>query len=56
MGERFSFGPGETILTEISCKYSLDEFRAVAQRAGFAPGQTWTDAADRFSVHGMTAI
>jgi len=55
-GERFRFGQGETILTEISCKYSVDEFRAVAQRAGFAPGQVWTDAARLFSVHGMIAV
>ena len=55
-GERFSFSQGETILTEISCKYSVDEFRAVAQRAGFAPDQTWIDAAKLFSVHGMIAV
>ncbi len=55
-GERFSFGQGETILTEISCKYSVDEFRAAAQRAGFASGHTWTDAANLFSVHGMIAV
>ena len=55
-GERFSFGQSETILTEISCKYSVDEFRAVARRAGFAPGQIWTDAAKLFSVHGMIAV
>jgi len=55
-GERFNFGRGETILTEISCKYSIDEFRAVAQRAGFASSQIWTDAARLFSVHGMIAV
>lgn len=53
--ERFHFRQGETILTEISCKYSVDEFRAVAQRGGFAPGETWTDAANLFCVHGMVA-
>ena len=53
--ERFHLRQGETILTEISCKYSVDEFRAVAQRGGFAPGETWTDAANLFSVHGMIA-
>jgi len=55
-GERFHFRQGETILTEVSCKYSVDEFRALAQRAGFAPSQTWTDAAKLFSVHGMVAV
>lgn len=54
-GERFRFGAGETIHTEISCKYSIEEFQAVAHRAGFAPGQTWVDAAKLFSVHGMIA-
>jgi uncharacterized SAM-dependent methyltransferase len=55
-GTRFRFGQGETIHTEISCKYSDEEFLAVAQRAGFAPDQTWTDAANLFSVHGMIAV
>lgn len=54
-GERFSFAQGETVLTEISCKYSIDEFRALAQRAGFAPVQTWVDDASLFSMHGMVA-
>jgi dimethylhistidine N-methyltransferase len=55
-GERLSFSLGETIHTEISCKYSVEEFRSVAQRAGFAPSQTWIDAANLFSVHGMIAV
>ena len=54
-GERFRFAAGETIHTEISCKYSVDEFHALAQRAGFAPEQTWIDADGFFSVHGMVA-
>jgi dimethylhistidine N-methyltransferase len=54
-GERFRFSAGETIHTEISCKYGIEEFQAVAQRAGFAPEQTWIDAAKLFSVHGMIA-
>lgn len=55
-GQRFRFGAGETIHTEISCKYTLEEFQALAQRAGFGPGLTWTDAANLFSVHGMVAV
>jgi dimethylhistidine N-methyltransferase len=55
-GERVRFGQGETIHTEISCKYSVEDFRAVAQRAGFEPAQTWIDAANLFSVHGMIAV
>jgi dimethylhistidine N-methyltransferase len=52
-GERFRFGAGETIHTEISCKYGIEEFQALAQRAGFAAEQIWTDAAKLFSVQGM---
>lgn len=55
-GERFGFSHGETVLTGISCRYSVDEFRALAQRAGFAPAHTWIDAARLFSVHGMIAV
>jgi len=55
-GERLRFSQGETIHTEISCKYSVEEFRAVAHRAGFMPDQTWVDAASLFSVHGMIAV
>ncbi len=55
-GERFRFGAGETIHTEISCKYSIEEFQAVAHRAGFEPDQTWIDAGNLFSVHGMIAV
>lgn len=55
-GERFAFGAGETVLTGIFCKYSIEEFYQLAQRAGFAPGQTWTDAANLLSVQGMVAV
>jgi dimethylhistidine N-methyltransferase len=55
-GVRLSFRQGETIHTEISCKYSVEEFRAVAHGAGFEPDQTWIDAANLFSVHGMIAV
>ncbi len=55
-GARFCFSAGETIHTEISCKYRVEEFQALAHRAGFAPGQTWIDAANLFSVHGMIAV
>jgi L-histidine Nalpha-methyltransferase len=54
-GRRFDFGQGETMLTGISCKYGVEEFRELAQRAGFAPGLVWTNAGGWFSVLGMTA-
>ncbi len=55
-GQRFRFEPGETIHTEFSCKYGVEEFQALARSAGFAPGETWTDAQALFSVHGMIAV
>jgi dimethylhistidine N-methyltransferase len=54
-GERFGFAPGETIHTEISCKYSVAEFQELGKRAGFSPEKVWTDLEQLFSVHGMVA-
>jgi len=54
-GQRFDFAPGETIHTEISCKYSVAEFQELGRRAGFAPEKVWTDPELLFSVHGMVA-
>ena len=50
-GRRFSFAAGELIHTEYSYKYAVEEFRALAARAGFRPVDTWTDPGDLFSVH-----
>jgi L-histidine Nalpha-methyltransferase len=50
-GKPILFGKDELIHTEYSYKYSIPEFRALAARAGFHPVDTWTDAADLFSVH-----
>jgi dimethylhistidine N-methyltransferase len=50
-GRRFAFAAGELVHTEYSYKYGVDEFRALAARAGFRPIDTWTDPADLFSVH-----
>src|SRR5258708_14367257 len=54
-GRRFDFAPGETIHTEISCKYSIAEFQELGKRAGFTPEKVWTDPQPLFSVHGMVA-
>ena len=51
LGRRFCFAAGESIHTESSYKYSLARFQALAQRAGWAPLQFWTDAHARFGVH-----
>jgi L-histidine Nalpha-methyltransferase len=50
-GRRFDFAEGELVHTENSYKYAIDEFRALAARAGFRTIHTWTDRADLFSVH-----
>jgi dimethylhistidine N-methyltransferase len=55
-GKRFDFAVGETIHTEISCKYSIGEFQDLAKKAGFSPQKVWTDPQQLFSVHGMIAV
>lgn len=50
-GESFDFAAGETIHTESSYKYSVDEFQQMAAWAGYQPEQVWTDAEQLFSVH-----
>jgi dimethylhistidine N-methyltransferase len=47
----FEFAEGETIHTEDSYKYGLDDFRRLAERAGFEPVTAWTDDDRLFSVH-----
>ena len=54
-GQRFDFHAGETIHTEISCKYSISEFQELGKRAGFSPEKAWTDPEQLFSIHGMVA-
>lgn len=53
-GESIDFGEGESIHTENSYKFSVEEFRQLARRSGFQPEQVWTDANNLFSVHYMT--
>lgn len=55
-GQRFRFEAGETIHTEISCKYGVEEFRALAARARFHPERVWVDPQDLFSVHALMAV
>jgi dimethylhistidine N-methyltransferase len=52
---RFEFDPGETIHTENSCKYSVEEFRALAAEAGFRGAKLWQDRQGLFSLHGLVA-
>lgn len=52
---RFEFERGETIHTENSCKYSPEEFRALAAQAGFRGAKLWQDRRGLFSLHGLEA-
>ncbi len=50
-GQRFTFRAGETIHTENSYKYDLDQFRALANDAGWSHDRVWCDEDRLFSVH-----
>ena len=52
---RFEFERGETIHTENSCKYSVEEFRALAAQSGFRGAKLWLDRHGLFSLHGLQA-
>ncbi|CAH9017509.1 L-histidine N(alpha)-methyltransferase [Candidatus Nitrosacidococcus sp. I8] len=47
----FEFQAGETVHTENSYKYSVDDFQKLAQAAGFYPKQVWVGEEELFSVH-----
>ncbi|TVP87273.1 MAG: L-histidine N(alpha)-methyltransferase [Thioalkalivibrio sp.] len=49
--EVFDFDADETIHTENSYKYGLDEFEGLARRAGMKAVGVWTDQRGLFSVH-----
>ena len=54
-GVSFHFAAGETIHTENSYKYGIEQFRGLAASAGWQPGRVWTDANGLFSVHELTS-
>lgn len=49
-GEAFEFTHGESIRTEYSHKYSVEEFAALAATAGLSLHHQWTDPAKNFAV------
>jgi dimethylhistidine N-methyltransferase len=53
-GKRFDFGAGESIRTEYSYKYSVEEFQALARKAGFDTTHFWIDPQRLFSIHYLT--
>src|SRR5918996_4055933 len=52
---RFRFASGETIHTENSYKYSVAEFQALAQQAGFGSEAIWTDRRALFALHALNS-
>ncbi|MDH5327135.1 MAG: L-histidine N(alpha)-methyltransferase [Gammaproteobacteria bacterium] len=54
-GETFEFLKDETIHTENSYKYHVEEFHALAKKAGFHNPKVWTDEQELFSVHYLEA-
>lgn len=51
LGRTFTMAAGETIHTENSYKWTLDEARLMARAAEWVPVNAWTDDAARFAVH-----
>ena len=51
LGRAFRFAKGETIHTENSYKYGVEEFRALAAAEGFRAVKTWVDGRNLFSLH-----
>lgn len=49
-GETFHFDEHEAMLVEYSCKYSLDDFSRLAQKAQLHVERHWTDAEQQFAV------
>lgn len=53
-GERVTFRDGETVFTESSYKYTVAEFGAMAESAGWGVERVWTDDGGLFSVQYLT--
>lgn len=48
---RYQFATGETIHTENSYKYSIEEFHQLAEQVDFSPVKVWVDDKQLFSIH-----
>ena len=53
--EVFGLEAGDAIHTEDSRKFTVEGFRSLARRAGFAPGPVWCDPRRWFSLHWLAA-
>lgn len=54
-GQSFAFETGESIHTESSRKYDLQQFADLATASGWRLGPVWTDSEDRFAVVALIA-
>jgi dimethylhistidine N-methyltransferase len=52
--QRFRFTAGETIHTENSHKFTVEEFQKLSRRAGWQVLDVWTDPRQYFSEHHLT--
>lgn len=48
--QNYTFAKGESMLVEYSCKYSQEDFEAMAAKAGLRVTRTWTDPQHWFAV------
>jgi len=55
-GVFFNFKKEQSILTEYSHKYTVDNFEALIEQAGFQRVQTWVDDKQLFSVHYLRVV
>ena len=55
-GKYISMEEGETIWTESSYKYTLDEFESLSRQAGLQVEKVWTDENSYFSVQYLSVI
>lgn len=53
-GRTLPFSAGESIHTENSYKYSVEEFQKLAHQAGFEASHCWLDPQRLFSIHYLT--
>ncbi|MFG6496448.1 L-histidine N(alpha)-methyltransferase [Fictibacillus sp. UD] len=49
--EQVTFAEGETIHTENSYKFTIEEFQDIAAGCGFTPKKVWVDEKNWFSMH-----
>lgn len=56
LGQPFTMYAGETIHTENSYKWTLDEARLLARASGWSPVSAWTDADQMFGLHLWRAV